>query len=189
MRSESGMAMRHTLRRGMGVLLVSLATLGAGVAQPVEEKPSTAGDADVRCEAFTLEGLAPGMKFRRVEELLKEREPRPRSARTQRNYTPGVGWQAVHRWHVEAGTLEVWYPVQVAKHKENPTAVRVRLLLPEESTTPEALWQSVFDRLGPMSKWEREDCDIKAAVGLEKNRPYTTLTLLSWDRSSTETED
>jgi hypothetical protein len=178
------MKMQDLCRHGIVVLLVSLATLGVVIPQGEEEAEASPGDADVECDAFTLEGIAPGMKYKQVENLLRARKPKPRSARTQRNYIAGSGWQVVHRWHVADGTLEVWYEGQVTNRKKNPAAVRVRLLLPAGSATPEALWQSVFDRFGPMSKWEREDCDIKAAVGLEKDQPHTTLSLLSWERAS-----
>lgn len=181
--------MRDGWRNTIGVLLATTALLGAAHSQTARSAAERNDNSRVACDAFTLDGLAPGMTYTEVEEILRARSPRPRSAGRYRRYHPGLGWQAVHGWHVPDGTIEVWYAGKKANRKKNPTAVRVRLLVPEDSVSVEALWKSVFDRFGPMSNWEREDCDIKAVVGLDKDRPHTTLTLLSWERASTEADE
>jgi hypothetical protein len=182
------MRLRDNWRYTMCVLLVTAVPLGTAFSQSEERAEEDSGNIKVECDAFTLEGIMPGMKFTEVEDLLKARSPRPQSASKHRRYDSARGWQAVHSWQVAGGTIEVWFKGKKANRKLNPTAVRVRLLR-EPGVSKEALWQETFDRFGPMSNWERDDCDIKAVVGLERDRPHTTLTLMSWEHASKEAED
>ena len=161
-------------------------SLGAAFSQTAERAEEDKGSR-LECDAYTLEEIAPGMKYTEVEALLKARSPKPRSVGRLRAYDAVVGWRAVHSWDVEDGTLEVWYDNRKANRKTNPTAVVVRLLARDVSANE--LWKAMFDRFGPMSNWKREDCNINGVVGLDRNRPHTTLSLLSWEGASSEAED
>lgn len=179
--------MRDRWRYASGVLLVVALPLAASFSQAEDQPAKNQGDAELACNAYTLEGLAPGLLYTEVEELVRAREPRPRSAGKIRAYDADLGWNAVHSWDVPAGTLEVWYNGRIANKKENPAVVRVRLL--PQDVTVEALWKSVFDRFGPMSNWKREDCNLIAVVGLDKDQPHVSISLLSWEGDPAEAEN